>query len=198
MSPVPWPAPGRPFAHAAPSGLPKQLAPPKPQSDNSAETERNEAQKQREQAKANLQKARAAVDESFTMVSESKLLDVPGLQPLRKDLLEAALRFYRDFALDRSSDPHMMADVAITYLRIGQVNSALDRNDDAIVAVRQALDIIERLRREHPSDLESQRKLAGFCTERRWAQKGTVVPSNPLAAFETLLRLEAMWFSARL
>jgi serine/threonine protein kinase/tetratricopeptide (TPR) repeat protein len=157
------------------------------------EMERNEAEKQREQANANLQKARAAVDESFTMVSESKLLDVPGLQPLRKDLLEAALRFYRDFAFDRSSDPRVMADVAATYLRIGQINSALDRNDDAIVAVRQALDIIDQLRREHPSDSESQRRLAGFCTDRRWAQKGTVVPKNPLAAFQTLLRLEAMW-----
>jgi serine/threonine protein kinase len=157
------------------------------------EQERNEAQKQREQAEANLQKARAAVDESFTRVSESKLLDVPGLQPLRKDLLEAALRFYRDFAFERSSDPRVLADVAVTYLRIGQLNGALDRNDDAIVAIRQALDIVEQLRREHPSDSESQRKLAGFCTDRRWAQRGTVVPRNPLAAFQTLLRLEAMW-----
>ena len=127
------------------------------------------------------------------MVSESKLLDVPGLQPLRKDLLEAALRFYRDFAFERSSDPHVLADLAVTYLRIGQLNSALDRNDDAIVAVRQALDIVDQLRREHPSDSDSQRKLAGFCTDRRWAQRGTVVPKNPLAAFQTLLRLEAMW-----
>ena len=86
-----------------------------------------------------------------------------------------------------------MADVAMTYLRIGQINTALDRNDDAIVAVRQALDIIDRLRREHPNDRESQRKLAGFCTERRWTQRGTVVPKNPLAAFQTLLRLEATW-----
>ncbi len=120
-----------------------------------AEYERNEAQKQREQAELNLQKAQAAVDESFTMVSESKLFDVPGLQPLRKDLLESSLRFYRGFALDRSSDPRVMADVAVTYLRIAQINSALDRNDDAIDAVRQALDVIDRLRKEHPNDLES-------------------------------------------
>ena len=54
--------------------------------------QRTEAEKQREQADANFQKARKTVDEYFTLVSESKLLDVPGLQPLRTDLLEAALR----------------------------------------------------------------------------------------------------------
>lgn len=141
----------------------------------------------------NLQRARAAVDESFTRVSESKLLDVPGLQPLRKDLLEAALRFYQDFAHKRSDDPRVMADLAVTYLRVSQINNALDHNDDAIVSVRQALDIVDRMRREHPRDLESQRKLAGFCTERRWTQYGTDIPKNPLAAFQTLLRLEKTW-----
>jgi tetratricopeptide (TPR) repeat protein len=145
------------------------------------------------QATLNLQKARAAVDESFTTISENKLLDVPGLQPLRKDLLESALRFYQDFALERSDDPRAMADLAVTYLRVSQINTALDRNDDAIVAVRQALDIVDRLRREHPKDLESPRKLAGFCTERRWTQYGTDLPRNPLVAFQTMLRLETTW-----
>ena len=67
--------------------------------------QRKAAENQRAQAEANLQKARKAVDEYFTMVSESTLLDVPGLQPLRKDMLEAALRFYRGFAQERTDDP---------------------------------------------------------------------------------------------
>ena len=44
------------------------------------------------QADANFERARGAVDEFFTTVSQSKLIDVPGLQPLRKELLEAAAR----------------------------------------------------------------------------------------------------------
>ncbi len=99
---------------------------------NRAKTQRVEADNQRQQAVANLKQARAAVDESFTLVSESKLLDVPGLQPLRMELLESALRYYQGFALKHSGDPRTMADVAATYLRIAQINTAIDRNDDAI------------------------------------------------------------------
>src|SRR5262249_42080666 len=40
-------------------------------------------EEQRLRAEANFKKAREAVDEYFTKVSESKLLNVPGLQPLR-------------------------------------------------------------------------------------------------------------------
>ena len=46
-----------------------------------AEGQRTEAEKMRTQAEANFRKARQAVDEYFTLVSETKLLDVPGLQP---------------------------------------------------------------------------------------------------------------------
>ena len=44
----------------------------------------------REQAHTakNLQLAREAIEEYLTKVSESRLLEEPGLQPLRKELLE--------------------------------------------------------------------------------------------------------------
>ena len=48
-----------------------------------AEFSAKEADAQRRQAEANFAKARAAVDESFTKISESQLLKVPGMQPLR-------------------------------------------------------------------------------------------------------------------
>ena len=46
-----------------------------------AEESRLEAIKQSKVADANFARARKAVDDSFTIVSESKLLNVPGLRP---------------------------------------------------------------------------------------------------------------------
>ena len=80
-----------------------------------AETEqRREAQDQRDRAikaegdaKANLARARAAVDDYLTTISESRLLNspLPGLQPLRKELLITALRYYEDFVSRHQDDP---------------------------------------------------------------------------------------------
>jgi eukaryotic-like serine/threonine-protein kinase len=127
-----------------------------------ADTARNEAEIQRAQAEANFQKARKAVDEYFTLVSENKLLDVPGLQPLRRELLESALRFYDGFAHERTHDPAVLADVAVTYMRLAVTCHSIDRQDDAIRALDHALNVIDRLRREFPNSQEQQRGFAGF------------------------------------
>ena len=77
-----------------------------------------------------------AVDDSFTKVSESKLLDVPGLQPLRLDLLKSALAFYDEFLKERGDDAALQADPLQTRLRTGHILVMLGRMDDATAAFR--------------------------------------------------------------
>lgn len=158
-----------------------------------AEEQRREAEKQRAVAEANFQKARQAVDEYFTLVSESKLLDVPGLQPLRRDLLEAALRFYKQSANQRSSDPDVQANLAVTYLRVAEIYHATDRNEDALAVIGQALDTIDRLRREHPAATEAHRKLAGFWKGLRRMKRRTERPRDTEQALRLLQRLADTW-----
>ena len=64
-----------------------------------------EADAQRQRAEANFAKARTAVDDSFTKISESQLLKVAGMQPLRRELLQSALGFYEGFLKERGDDP---------------------------------------------------------------------------------------------
>ena len=64
-----------------------------------------EARVQKGAAEGNLRQVQRAVDNYLTEVSESTLLEVPGMQPLRRRLLEAALPFYRDFARQGGTDP---------------------------------------------------------------------------------------------
>jgi serine/threonine protein kinase/tetratricopeptide (TPR) repeat protein len=158
-----------------------------------AEAERSEAEKHRAAAEANYRKAKAAVDKYFTLVSESKLFEVPGLQPLRKDLLESALEFYEGAALERASDPTVLIDVAATHLRVSSIYLALDRADDFVAAIRRALDVIDRLRREHPDAGDHERKLAGFWKGRRWTQVGMDPPRDLLGALQTGFRFEKTW-----
>lgn len=154
-----------------------------------AQNERREAETQRAQSEANFKKAKAAVDEYFTLVSESKLFDVPGLQPLRKELLEAALRFYKSSAVERTNDPTVLADLAVTYMRVAEINHTVDRNEDAIAATNQALAVIDRLRRDFPQARNQHRRLAGYWKGDRRATRVTESPKDAAAAFRTLARL---------
>ncbi len=79
------------------------------------------AEKQRLRAEKSNRRARQAVNEYYTRVSQSKLLEEPRLVALRKDLLQAAMNYYRDFLTENSDDPQSQADVAATYLRLANV-----------------------------------------------------------------------------
>jgi tetratricopeptide (TPR) repeat protein/serine/threonine protein kinase len=151
------------------------------------------AEQQRQEAEANFQKARQAVEEYFTLVSESKLLDVPGLQPLRKQLLEAALRYFEDFADRKSDDPRVLAELAAAYLRVAEIDHAIDRNDDSIAAAHRALVLIERLRKEHPRATAEHRKLAGYWKGLRRTKPGTTMPRDPDEARRVILAVADQW-----
>jgi len=151
------------------------------------------AEVERSEAEANFQKARAAVDTYFTQVSESTLLDVPGLQPLRMRLMNAALDFYRGFADEHVRDPAVLADLAVTYMRVAEIYHANDRNDDAVAAINHALVVIDRLRREFPDARNQHRRMAGYWTGERQLRVSTELPKDPQAALGSMNRLIENW-----
>src|SRR5262249_18547524 len=74
--------------------------------------ERDEGDRQRAEAEKNFQQARQAVDQYFPRLSEEKLFREPGFQPLRRKLLEDALRYYQGFLRQKAGDPGLRADLA--------------------------------------------------------------------------------------
>ena len=106
-----------------------------------AEVERQRAEQSRIAAEANFQKARQAVDEYFTKVSESKLLNVPGLQPLRKELLESSRKYYQEFLKDRALDPSVRAEAAEAWYRVGFVTMDINPGKEAIDCFQNATEM---------------------------------------------------------
>jgi serine/threonine protein kinase/tetratricopeptide (TPR) repeat protein len=114
-----------------------------------------ETEAQRQRAERNFAKARAAVDDSFTKVSESQLLQVPGMQPLRRELLQAALAFYQDFLKERADDPAVRAGLASAWLRVGDILGQLG-DPGARKATEEALNLYTKLAEASPADVELQ------------------------------------------
>jgi serine/threonine-protein kinase len=108
----------------------------------------------RERAKAeeSFRQARAAVDEYFTAVSESKLLDQPRLEPLRKELLDSARRYYRRFLQQRGGDRSVRAEAAATYYRVAMVTLLIGSPAEALADAQEASALYRGLMRDHPGE----------------------------------------------
>lgn len=118
-----------------------------------AESESNlrESERQKQAAIRNYAMARRAVDRYFTRVSEDRLLNQPGLQPLQKELLRDALEYYRRFLAERREDASLREEFAATLFRVGLIEETV--NPDLSVAdeaLTQALELQELLLKESP------------------------------------------------
>jgi serine/threonine protein kinase/tetratricopeptide (TPR) repeat protein len=108
----------------------------------------------RELAQHNYQLARQAVDRYHTEVSESVLLNEPGLEPLRKQLLEAAREFYDRFVQERQDDPETRAELGRALFRLAQITGDIGSEAEAIELHEQAQAIFTAGMGD-PSDLAS-------------------------------------------
>jgi serine/threonine protein kinase/tetratricopeptide (TPR) repeat protein len=108
--------------------------------DAEAEARKNESIA-RAEAEASFQDAKNAVNEFFTKVSEEKLLEVPGLQPLRRELLESAERYYTGFIQDRGDDPDLKLDLAAAHYRVGRIADEIGTNQAALESFNRAMQV---------------------------------------------------------
>ncbi len=105
-----------------------------------AEARKNESIA-RAEAEESFQDAKNAVNEFFTKVSEEKLLEVPGLQPLRRELLESAERYYTGFIKERGDDPELKLDLAAAHYRVGRIADEIGTNQTALECFDCALKV---------------------------------------------------------
>ncbi len=89
-------------------------------------------------AEERFQLARDAVDNFYVQVSEEVLLDEPGLQSVRRELLNQALNYYSDFVEQRGDDPALRFELALAWYRIGEITEQLQAPQDAIDAYQSA------------------------------------------------------------
>jgi serine/threonine protein kinase len=140
-------------------------------------------------AEANLRKAHRAVNDSFTRVSEDTLLRQPTLEPLRKQLLQDALRYYREFAREHAADPAFQAELAAAHFRIAILGHDLGPEDDWLASFETGVALMEDLLRRNPDRAALEPLHGGF----RWAGLAAwwqvSRPADARKAFETARHL---------
>src|SRR5262249_56916994 len=111
-------------------------------------------------AEANLKLAKKAVNETFDVAKNHPLLQQPGMQPVRKLLLEKALPLYKGLSQQAGHDPRARAELAEQYFRVGYITSEIGNKSAARRAYAQAEQLCRALLADHPGVTNYRHALA--------------------------------------
>lgn len=101
-------------------------------------------------ARSNFDKLQLAVDTMLTKVGDETLRDIPRMEPVRRDLLGTALRFYEDFLSESPDDPALQHETARVRLRSAEVHALLGNYGTAQQQVTNALATLQQLQPTTP------------------------------------------------
>ena len=123
------------------------------------------ARRERDRAEGSFRQARQAVDQFFTRVSQEKLLNQPGLDPLRNALLADAQAFYEEFLSKRSDDRSMGVEIASARTHLAQISSVTGSATEAVSKFQQAIALWEGLVATQPTNVVYREALARALNE---------------------------------
>ncbi|MCI0642948.1 MAG: protein kinase [Gemmataceae bacterium] len=115
-----------------------------------AEANYRDADQLRALAEENLLRALETVDQFCTKVSQDVLLNEPGMQPLRKQLLETARDYYQKFVQERGDNPRLRKELGKAYLQLGRLVADIGSAEEALDLTRRAADVFDGLALEQP------------------------------------------------
>lgn len=118
--------------------------------------ERNfaEATSQQRLAERNFELARSAVHDFFVDVSENTLLQQPGLQDLREELLRQALVYYQSFLKQRQDDASLRKEVAEAHFFAGTIVQTIESPQQSLEHFLRAAELQKHLLEEQPDQAE--------------------------------------------
>ncbi len=144
-----------------------------------------EAQAQRRRAEVSFGYARDALDRYLVQVSDNELLRAPGLQPLRRELLESALKFYQKFLRESGDAPELRVALATAHVRVARIYRDLGLHAEYRASAAEALALARVLAEERPGEVEARNALAeasrasGDFLKAIEIWKGLVDPADP-------------------
>jgi serine/threonine-protein kinase len=106
--------------------------------------------RQRARAEANFELARAAVDDMYTQVAEKWLAQESRMEPVQRDFLIKALRFYEQFAQPAGSSREVRLEGGKAARRVGTIQTRLGDNAAADAAFHNSIDTFRALAAERP------------------------------------------------
>ena len=103
------------------------------------------AERNLKESQVSFDRARRAVDQFYTRFYQKGVLAVPGLEQVRRDVLNEMIQYYKDFLDQHRNDPALRLELAETCLRLGNLTKDQGNKVDALGVLRQAVQYFEQL-----------------------------------------------------
>lgn len=159
-----------------------------------------------QQKEAALATSHQAVDQMLTRVAKSKLSNTPLAHPIRAELLQDALQFYKGFLAQDENDVATLDSLGDIQQELGYIELERGRYEEASHAFRQALVSRGRVAQRMPQSRDYRQKEAAaqesyaFCQWRRNEDDPETDPATEQALRQAMAlydSLEADWPSIR-
>ncbi len=122
-------------------------------------------QRQRLRAEKAFDRSLSAVGEMLASVGAEDLREIPQFEPVRNELLERALDFYRELESDHPGDVDVRREQARTHRSIADLLSELGRDDEAKSLYEQALQEMRALKLEDPESADLRHAFASTLSQ---------------------------------
>ena len=109
------------------------------------QAERDEVARQRDRAKENFLLARNAVASILTAPALKRLRFLPQAEPVRRELLETALRFHEQFLRRAAGDPSVRDEAALAHFQAGDLDYELGRPEAAVRQFEQSIALLREI-----------------------------------------------------
>jgi tetratricopeptide (TPR) repeat protein/tRNA A-37 threonylcarbamoyl transferase component Bud32 len=113
-----------------------------------------EKEKQQARRELNFGRAMTAVDKMLTHVGEQDLSQIPELAPVRKAILEDALKLYEELLAEKSDDLGVRTEMAKAVQRVASIHWLLKEQESAFRDYERAIALLERLHGEEPQNAQ--------------------------------------------
>jgi tetratricopeptide (TPR) repeat protein len=120
----------------------------------------SEAERLQGLATENGKQARRAVNDSLRVLVSDERLRTPGFEPLRKKLLEAVLKHYRDFEERDGEDAELQGLVIEAHHNLSMVLRDLHQPEAALSYAEREVTMLERLVQVQPEERDLFRRLS--------------------------------------
>jgi tetratricopeptide (TPR) repeat protein len=106
---------------------------------------------------------RKGINKWYTQISEDTLLNEPGMQPVRRNLLQRARDYYDEFLLKSERDESIRDELAQAHFRVGAITEEIESPAKAMSSYETAREMQEQLLQSEPDNGDRLKALGDTC-----------------------------------